>query len=95
MPSSRRFPRWRPVPEVGAIAQDLKDAKAGNTYTAPAFTQLRGLLTGLGVPASQIDAIAAALTGALPPQMLIDQVILNTDQWDGYNAERKAMLAFL
>jgi len=82
-------------PLTGAIAQDLKDAKAANSYQAPAFTQLRGLLTGLTVPALQINAIVAALTGGLPPAMLIDQFILNADQWDGYNAERKAMMAFL
>jgi alkaline phosphatase D len=47
------------------------------------------------VPALQINAIVAALTSGLPPAMLIDQFILNADQWDGYNAERKAMMAFL
>lgn len=40
-------------------------------------------------------ALKPALDAALPPSMLLNQYILNADQWDGYNAERKALMAFL
>lgn len=80
---------------IGAIAADLTTAKGNGTYSAPAFATLRGLLASLTVPSPQIDALVTQLTAALPPQMLIDKFILNADQWDGYNAERKAMMAFL
>lgn len=80
---------------VLAIASDLTVAKTTSTYNAPAFTSLRNYLGGLSVPGPQIDGIVAALTAALPPEMLIDKFILNADQWDGYNAERKAMMGYL
>jgi alkaline phosphatase D len=80
---------------VLAIASDLTVAKTTGTYNAPAFTSLRNYLGGLSVPGAQIDGIVAALTAALPPEMLIDKFILNADQWDGYNAERKAMMSYL
>ena len=80
---------------IGAIAMDLTIAKANGTYAAPAFANLSAVLTAAGAVAPQISAVISGLTAALPPQMLIDQFILNADQWDGYNAERKAMMAYL
>lgn len=80
---------------IGAIAMDLTIAKGNGTYAAPAFANLSAVLTGAGAVGPQISAVISGLTAALPPQMLIDQFVLNADQWDGYNAERKAMMAYL
>jgi len=80
---------------IGVIAMDLTIAKANGTYAAPAFANLGAVLTAAGAVALQISAVIGGLTAALPPQMLIDQFVLNADQWDGYNAERKAMMAYL
>ncbi|MCY1549757.1 PhoD-like phosphatase [compost metagenome] len=31
----------------------------------------------------------------MPPSLLLDEYLLNADQWDGYNADRKDLMAFV
>jgi len=82
---------------TAALVTDLTTAKGDGTYPTPAYASLKALLqTSAGVPGAVFDAtIAPALNAQLPPVTLLDKYILNADQWDGYNAERKSMMAFL
>ncbi|UGA40570.1 alkaline phosphatase D family protein [Chromobacterium haemolyticum] len=53
-------------------------------------------LSGGGISAGTFNtAIKPGLDASLPPSMFFDKFILNADQWDGYNAERKALMAYL
>ncbi|URF03271.1 alkaline phosphatase D family protein [Cupriavidus campinensis] len=80
-----------------ALVTDLTTAKGDGTYPTPAYASLKALLlANAGISNAVFDAaIAPALNAQLPPVTLLDQYILNADQWDGYNAERKSMMAFL
>lgn len=82
---------------IGALVADLTTAKGDGTYPTPAYASLKAyLLTNAGISNGVFDAgIAPVLNAALPSVALLDKYILNADQWDGYNAERKAMMAFL
>ncbi|RZT41480.1 alkaline phosphatase D family protein [Cupriavidus agavae] len=82
---------------VVALVTDLATAKGDGTYPAPAYATLKALLlANAGISNAVFDAaIAPVLNASLPTVALLDKYILNADQWDGYNAERKAMMAFL
>ena len=82
---------------IGALVIDLTTAKGDGSYPTPAYASLKALLqTSAGIPNATFDAaIAPVLNASLPTVALLDQYILNADQWDGYNAERKALIAFL
>lgn len=80
-----------------ALEQDLANAditgdKPITDY--PALSMLLSTQAGIpeGVFASQIKPL---LDAQLPPAMLLDNYVLNADQWDGYNAERKDLMAFV
>ncbi|WP_434630969.1 alkaline phosphatase D family protein [Chromobacterium sp. CV08] len=83
----------------GALYLDLKAADTSGATpvlsyanTQPLLAALSGGAIGAGVFAA---AVKPSLDANLPPTMLLNQYILNADQWDGYNAERKALMAFL
>ncbi len=79
-----------------ALAADLQAARTGGTYPTLAYTSLKGVLALAGITGPVFDAaIKPALDSQLPPAALLGQFILNADQWDGYNAERKSLMAFL
>jgi alkaline phosphatase D len=42
-----------------------------------------------------VNASVAALNALLPPPSLLGVTLFDADQWDGYNTERKNMMAFL
>jgi alkaline phosphatase D len=42
-----------------------------------------------------VDASVAALNAQLPPVAFLTKFLLDADQWDGYNAERKTLMSFL
>ncbi len=79
-----------------ALATDLTTAKGNGSYPTPAYTALKGVLAPAGISGPAFDAgIAPLLNAQLPPAALLGQFILNADQWDGYNAERKNLMGFL
>jgi len=84
---------------TAALAADLSAAKSGGTYPgAVTYANLKALLGAapVNMPGATFDAgIKPLLDAQLPPVALLDQYILNADQWDGYNAERKSLMAFL
>ncbi|MDT6960214.1 alkaline phosphatase D family protein [Cupriavidus sp. SZY C1] len=82
---------------TAALVTDLTTAKGDGTYPTPAYAALKALLqANAGIPGATFDAaIQPVLNAALPSVALLDKYILNADQWDGYNAERKALMAFL
>ncbi|OQS41945.1 alkaline phosphatase D family protein [Chromobacterium haemolyticum] len=83
----------------GALYLDL--AAANTSAATPvvnyANTQpLLSTLSGGAISAGTFNtAIKPGLDASLPPSMFFDKFILNADQWDGYNAERKALMAYL
>lgn len=82
---------------AAALAQDLKDADhaSGNPVTAyPALSALLDAQAGIP-PAAFAAQIKPLLDAQLPPSLLLDEYLLNADQWDGYNAERKDLMAFV
>jgi alkaline phosphatase D len=82
------------VPFHNAIQADLTAAIAGNLIPAP-FTNLDVFAASLGFPEDDIQATIAGLNALLPPYSLLTTVLMNADQWDGYNAERLSMMSFL
>lgn len=79
-----------------ALASDLAAARAAGSFTGLAYTALRAVLVPLGIDNAAFDAnIRPAIESRLPAIALLDRFILNADQWDGYNAERKNLMAFL
>jgi len=81
---------------TGALATDLATAKADGSYPHPAYAALKTVLAAAGIDAATFEAgIRPKLDPQLPNAALLDKYILNADQWDGYNAERKSMMAFL
>ncbi|WP_047249215.1 alkaline phosphatase D family protein [Chromobacterium subtsugae] len=83
---------------AGALYLDLKAADVSGATPALTYANTQPLLAGFSAAISApvfAAALKPALDAALPPSMLLNQYILNADQWDGYNAERKALMAFL
>ncbi|OHX17843.1 metallophosphatase [Chromobacterium amazonense] len=84
---------------AGALYQDLLAADKSGATPVLSYTHTQALLATLSGGAISAGVFAAAvkpvLDSNLPPSMLLDQYILNADQWDGYNAERKALMGFL
>lgn len=80
-----------------ALVTDLTTAKNDSTYPTPAYASLKAVLSAnAGISNAAFDAaIAPILNASLPSVALLDKYILNADQWDGYNAERKSLMAFL
>ncbi len=81
---------------ANALADDLRAAKTAGTYANLAYTALRNVLAQVGINSAAFDAnIRPLIESRLPAIALLDRFILNADQWDGYNAERKNLMAFL
>lgn len=81
---------------ASALESDLAAARAAGTYANLAYTALRNVLSQAGIDATAFDAnIRPLIESQLPAIALLDRFILNADQWDGYNAERKNLMAFL
>lgn len=80
-----------------ALAQDLAGADHSSGKPVTAYPALSALLDAqAGIPAPVFAAqIKPLLDAQLPPSLLLDQYLLNADQWDGYNAERKDLMAFV
>lgn len=82
---------------AGALAQDLASADLGTTKpttTYPALSALLNAQAGI-TPAAFAAQIKPQLDAQLPASTLLDEYLLNADQWDGYNAERKDLMAFV
>ncbi|POZ63235.1 alkaline phosphatase D family protein [Chromobacterium alticapitis] len=84
---------------AGAFYQDLKTANVSGDTPVLSYANVQPLLAALSggaLSAAVFNAkLKPMLDASLPPSMLLNQYILNADQWDGYNAERKALMAFL
>ncbi|UTH75502.1 alkaline phosphatase [Chromobacterium sp. IIBBL 290-4] len=84
---------------TGTFYQDLKAADVSGATPVLTYANTQGLLsvlTGGAISAPVFNAaLKPTLDASLPPSMLLNQYILNADQWDGYNAERKALMGFL
>ncbi len=81
-----------------ALEADLRAAVASGTYpNNVAYANLRQLLSAqAGIDSANFDAnIKPTLDSRLPPASLLATYVLNADQWDGYDAERKNLMAFL
>ena len=79
-----------------ALAGDLAAARTAGTYAGLAYTALRNVLSQAGINAATFDAnVRPFIESRLPPVSLLGKMILNADQWDGFNAERKNLMAFL
>lgn len=81
-----------------ALTADLRAALSSGTYpNNVAYANLRQLLsTQAGIDSATFDAnIKPALDSRLPPASLLATYVLNGDQWDGYDAERRNLMAFL
>ncbi|ARP95662.1 alkaline phosphatase D family protein [Bordetella genomosp. 13] len=80
-----------------ALVLDLAAADKTGAQPVTTYPNLSALLAAppLNVPPANIAVITAALDGQLPPSILLDEYLLNADQWDGFNAERKDMMAFV
>lgn len=77
-----------------AIAADLAAAVAGNLVPAP-FSNLDTFAGLLGFPEADIQATISGLNALMPPLSALTTLLMNADQWDGYNAERSNLMQFL
>lgn len=76
-----------------AVRQDIQAIKTSGTLPG-AFAAIHALFdTAFGVDA--VNASVAAINAMLPPVSFLNVILFDADQWDGYNAERKDMMAFL
>lgn len=82
---------------TSALVADLTAADKSATMATSTFTNLAALLASqAGINATVFDAaVRPALDAAMPPSALLDIIIIDADQWDGFNAERKALMSFL
>ena len=82
---------------ANALVQDLTGADHSSGKPVTAYPALSALLAAqAGIPAGAFAAqIKPLLDAQLPPSALLDEYLLNADQWDGYNAERKHLMAFV
>ncbi|SOY72958.1 putativephoD; Phosphodiesterase/alkaline phosphatase Domain (fragment) [Cupriavidus taiwanensis] len=81
---------------ANALADDLRAARTAGTYANLAYTALRNVLVQAGIDSAAFDAsIKPLIEARLPAITLLERFILNADQWDGFNAERKNLMAFL
>lgn len=82
---------------AAALAQDLTAADHTSGKPVTAYPMLSGLLDiQAGIPPAAFAAqIKPLLDAQLPPSLLLNEYLLNADQWDGYNAERKHLMAFV
>jgi alkaline phosphatase D len=78
----------------GFMQADLSDAIAQNLVPAP-FLRLANFGMQAGFSASDIAETIAGLNQMLPPYPAITLLLMDADQWDGYNAERKSLMQFL
>lgn len=79
-----------------SLAADFTTAKNNGTYPNVEYTQTKAVAANYGVTALDFDTnLRPQLNSRLPSASLLEKLILNADQWDGYNAERKALMAFL
>lgn len=82
---------------AAALAQDLTaaDHTSGKPVTAyPALSTLLDAQAGIPPTAFAVQ-IKPLLDAQLPPSLLLNEYLLNADQWDGYNAERKHLMAYV
>jgi len=81
---------------ASALLADLQAATPGSTLDYGRTRTLLAQLTGGTVNGTVFDSsLKPVLDAALPPAPLRDTFVINADQWDGYNAERKALMAHL
>jgi alkaline phosphatase D len=78
----------------GMVNDDLTDAINGNLHPAP-FTRLADFGHNNGFSDDDVQTIVAALNRMLPPYPMLTLLLIDADQWDGYSAERKALMQFL
>jgi alkaline phosphatase D len=76
------------------IQADLQTAIAANQVPAT-FPTFSAYATGLGFKPSDVQNTVNGLVKLLPPYSLLTTVLLNADQWDGYNAERVSLMKYL
>lgn len=76
-----------------AVRLDIAAIKASGTLPG-AFSHIHALFDGVfGV--ALVNASVAAINAMLPPVSFLNVILFDADQWDGYNSERKDMMAFL
>lgn len=81
---------------ANALAQDLANADHSSGTPVTDYPALSAVLGQAGIPAAVVASqIKPQLDAQLPPSLLLDEYLLNADQWDGYNAERKDLMAFV
>lgn len=81
---------------AASLASDLTAAHTAGSYANLAYTALRNTLAQVGIDAASFDAnVKPFIEARLPPVTLLGKTILNADQWDGFNAERKNLMGFL
>lgn len=81
---------------TNSLVLDLQGADLSGPTPVTNYPNLAALLAPLGIPAVEFTAIfKPGLDAELPPSQFIGTFILDADQWDGYNAERKDMMSFL
>lgn len=84
------------TPIQTAIFNDLRNADKTGTIAQTDFPALAQVFNSLGPTGQALVAVVIpALKAQLPPNILLNQYLLNVDQWDGFNAERKDLMAHI
>ncbi len=77
---------------TSALADDLRAAGAAGTYAGLTYTACATWCRASASTALPSTHPQAVHRQPLPPIALLARIILNADQWDGYNAERKNLM---
>jgi len=82
---------------TAALVLDMQAADKSGSLATSSFSNLATLLASqAGISGAVFAAaIKPALDAAMPISALLDIIIIDADQWDGYNAERKALMSYL
>ncbi len=84
---------------TGAVYLDLAAADKSGATPVVTYTNTSGLIASLTSnaisPSTFTTYIKPGLDSSLPPSMFLDKYVINADQWDGYNSERKDLMAHL
>jgi len=93
------FPSISVTDAIGALYLDLSTADKTDNSAPPVtdYPHFAGLLNAqAGIPPDIFATqVKPGLDAKLPPAQLLNQYVLNADQWDGFNAERKDLMAHL
>jgi alkaline phosphatase D len=80
---------------TAALVSDIGGADRSGPKPITTYPALAALLVPAFGQATFDGVVRPELDARLPPSQFLDTFLLDADQWDGYDAERRALMSFL